>query len=67
MSAWTTQDEIAYIERIGRYGLPPMPPVSVLLQNHIDAAKQRKAWGDIDRHAAMICAYRELLKEAGIA
>ena len=61
--AWTTEDEIDYLKRIGLHGEGERPALQdriQLIKNYIAAAKLRANWGEMDKSSVLSFARQKL-------
>lgn len=62
--AWTTQDEIRFLRRLGTHRASRIhgPSRQVLLRRYLRAARYRQEWGAVDKLAVM-AALATMLRE----
>ena len=60
-SAWSTQDELRFIARLGTHSLVgPNAPHPVWVKRYQEAIARRWNWGDIDQKAVQAAVKKEL-------
>lgn len=60
--AWSTDDELSYIERIGEHSIHTRCiPRAELLKNYLHAMRQRKKWDQLNKQKVMKAIFREMM------
>lgn len=61
--AWTTENEVSFINHLGKFAPRQKVTRDVLLQRYLDAMKLRQDWDGLDRVTIKTVARRALLNE----
>ena len=60
--AWSTDDELSYIERIGEFSIHTRGiNRAELLKNYLHAMRQRKKWDQLNQQKVMKAIFREMM------